>query len=96
MVKAKARLVARRFRQRPGVDCHAPFASTLATPCIRLTTTYDEAMRSPYHASWSYAMEGEVAGLEEAGTFDTKQQEGGNVVSAKRYTHGDQMRTVGW
>ena len=35
-VKAKARLVARGFSQRPGVDYHETFASTPATPCIRL------------------------------------------------------------
>ena len=32
-------------------------------------TTYQEAMRLPYHAKWSHAMEREVAGLEEAGAF---------------------------
>ena len=36
VVKAKARLVARRFSQRPGGDYRETFASTPATPCIRL------------------------------------------------------------
>ena len=46
MVKAKARLVAERFRQRPGVDSHAPFAPTLATPCIRLMAAIVRELRS--------------------------------------------------
>ena len=36
VVKAKARLVARGFSQRPGVDYHETFAPTPAAPCIRL------------------------------------------------------------
>ena len=36
VVKAKARLVARDFSQRPGVDYHETFAPTPATPCTRL------------------------------------------------------------
>ena len=36
VVKAKARLVARGFSQRPGVDYHETFAPTPASPCIRL------------------------------------------------------------
>ena len=36
VVKAKARLVARGFSQRPGVDYHETFAPTPSTPCIRL------------------------------------------------------------
>ena len=40
-------------------------ASQLSQP-----STYDEAMRSPYLANWSYAMEGEYGGLEEDGTFE--------------------------
>ena len=36
VVKAKARLVARGFSQRPGVDYNETFAPTPAAPCIRL------------------------------------------------------------
>ena len=36
VVKAKARLVARGFSPRPGVDYHETFAPTPAAPCIRL------------------------------------------------------------
>ena len=39
-------------------------ASQLSKP-----STYDEAMHSPYRANWSHAIEGEISGLEEAGTF---------------------------
>ena len=40
-------------------------ASELSEP-----TSYAEAMQSPYSANWSHAMEREVSGLEEAGTFE--------------------------
>ena len=40
-------------------------ASQLSEP-----STYEEAMRSPYRANWSHVMEGEIGGLEEAGTFE--------------------------
>ena len=36
IVKAKARLVARGFSQRPGVDCNEIFAPTPAAACIRM------------------------------------------------------------
>ena len=56
------------FNQRP------PNQPTFALPTCDASqlsepATYQEAMRSPFHANWSHAMEGEVAGLEGAGTL---------------------------
>ena len=36
MVKAKLRLVARRFKQREGVDFNETFAPTVTSSCVRL------------------------------------------------------------
>ena len=71
------------FNQRP------PNQPTFALPTCDASqlsepATYQEAMRSPFHANWSHAMEGKLAGHEEVVIFgDPQQQKGGNVVSAK-------------
>ena len=47
-----------------------PALPTCDTSQLSEPSTYDEAMRSPYRANWSHAMEGEFGGLEEAETFE--------------------------
>ncbi|CAM9756673.1 unnamed protein product [Laminaria digitata] len=47
----------------------APPLPTFDTSELSEPTSYAEAMQSPYSANWSHAMEREVSGLEEAGTF---------------------------
>ena len=56
------------FNQRPSKQL-TPALPTCDASQLSEPTTYDEAMRSPYHTNWSHAMKGEIAGLEEAGTF---------------------------
>ena len=56
------------FNQRPS-NQPTPALPICDTSQLSGPTTYDESMRSPYHANWSHVMEGEISGIEEAGTF---------------------------
>ena len=73
----------------------APALPTCDASLLSEPSTYDEAMRSPYRANWSHAMEGEFGGLEEAGTFaDTLHQRAGTWCRLSGCTRGSQTRPI--
>ena len=49
---------------------YTPALRTCDASQVSEPSKYDETMRSPFRANWSYAMEGEFGGLEEAGTSE--------------------------